>query len=40
MTKTSTLHSWFVTGGVDTHKDLHDDAVVDQDNRTFGSEFF
>ena len=29
-----------VVGGVDTHKDLHVAAVVDQNNRVLGSEFF
>lgn len=29
-----------VVGGVDTHKDLHVAAVVDEKNRVLGSEFF
>lgn len=40
MTKAKTVHSLFVVGGVDMHKDLHVAAVVDQNNRILGSEFF
>lgn len=40
MAKTKPAHSSFVVGGVDTHKDLHVAAVVDQDNRILGSESF
>jgi len=40
MAKAKTVHSSFVVGGVDTHKDLHVAAVVDQNNRILGSEFF
>lgn len=40
MVKVKTVHSSFVVGGVDTHKDLHVAAVVDQNNRILGSEFF
>ena len=30
----------FVIGGVDTHKDLHVAAVVDEHNRVLGSQCF
>lgn len=40
MAKAKTVHSTFVVGGVDTHKDLHVAAVVDRNNRILGSEFF
>lgn len=40
MAKANTVHSSFVVGGVDTNKDLHVAAVVDQNNRILGSEFF
>ncbi|EFA9671819.1 IS110 family transposase, partial [Escherichia coli] len=29
-----------VVGGVDTHKDLHVAAVVDQNNKVLGTQFF
>lgn len=34
------IQSPSVVGGVDTHKDLHVAAVVDQNNRVLGGEFF
>lgn len=40
MTKAKLVHLSPVVGGVDTHKDLHVAAVVDQNNRVLGSEFF
>ncbi len=40
MVKTKSAQSPSVVGGVDTHKDLHVAAVVDQNNRVLGSEFF
>lgn len=40
MAKTKFAQSPSVVGGVDTHKDLHVAAVVDQNNRVLGSEFF
>lgn len=40
MVKAKIVHSSFVVGGIDTHKDLHVAAVVDQNNRILGSEFF
>lgn len=40
MAKAKTIHSLFVVGGVDTYKDLHVTAVVYQNNRILGSEFF
>lgn len=40
MAKVKSVHSSPVVGGVDTHKDLHVAAVVDQNNRDLGSEFF
>ncbi|VTM69822.1 Uncharacterised protein [Raoultella planticola] len=40
MAKAKPVHSSPVVGGVDTHKDLHVAAVVDQNNRILGSEFF
>lgn len=40
MAKTKAVHSSYVIGGVDTHKDLHVAAVVDQNNCVLGSEFF
>lgn len=39
MAKAKIVHSSFVVGGVNTHKDLHVAAVVDQNNRILGSEF-
>ncbi len=40
MAKAKPVHLSPVVGGVDTHKDLHVAAVVDQNNRVLGSEFF
>ncbi len=40
MAKVKAVNPSFVVGGVDTHKDLHVAAVVDQNNRVLGSEFF
>ena len=40
MAKAKPVHLSPVVGGVDTHKDLHVAAVVDQNNRILGSEFF
>ncbi|EEP0997968.1 IS110 family transposase, partial [Salmonella enterica] len=40
MVKTKTVHLSYIIGGVDTHKDLHVAAVVDQNNCVLGSEFF
>ena len=40
MAKAKLVHLSPVVGGVDTHKDLHVAAVVDQNNRVLGSEFF
>ncbi|ECH3817520.1 IS110 family transposase, partial [Salmonella enterica] len=40
MAKTKAVHSSYVIGGVDTYKDLHVAAVVDQNNCVLGSEFF
>ena len=40
MAKVKTVNPSFVVGGVDSHKDLHVAAVVDQNNRVLGSEFF
>ncbi|WP_253192073.1 IS110 family transposase, partial [Klebsiella pneumoniae] len=40
MAKTKSVRPPFVVGGVDTHKDLHVAAVVDENNRVLGSDFF
>lgn len=40
MAKAKLVHLSPVVGGVDTHKDLHVAAVVDQNNRVLGSDFF
>jgi len=40
MAKINSVHSSYVVGGVDTHKDLHVAAVVDHNNIVLGSEFF
>lgn len=39
MAKTKSVRPPFVVGGVDTHKDLHVAAVVDENNRVLGSDF-
>ncbi|PXW51514.1 hypothetical protein DFO55_11886 [Grimontella sp. AG753] len=40
MAKAKLVHLSPVVGGVDTQKILHVAAVVDQNNRVLGSEFF
>jgi transposase len=40
MAKIKSVLTPSVVGGVDTHKDLHVAAVVDENNRVLGSEFF
>lgn len=40
MANTKSVPSSQIIGGVDTHKDLHVAAVVDQHNRICGTEFF
>ncbi len=39
MAKTKSVRPPFVVGGVDTHKDLHVAAIVDENNRVLGSDF-
>ena len=40
MAKIKSVLTPSVVGGVDTHKDLHVAAVVDENNRVLGSKFF